>query len=126
MKIRILDNSIRLRLSQSEVSQLDEKGVVLCTTRFSPTTELHYAIQNFDGDHIHATFESNEIKVLVPSSLVRSWANSNEISLSAQVPIDTQSILKILVEKDFKCLSERKGEDESDLFPNPDKQHLNC
>ena len=28
--------------------------------------------------------------------------------------------LRILVEKDFACLVEREGEDDSDAFPHPD------
>jgi len=32
---------------------------------------------------------------------------------------ESENPLRILVEKDFKCLQVRKDEDESDAFPNP-------
>ena len=126
MKIRILDNSLRLRLSQSEVDQLDKEGLVRCTIRFSPSSALHYTIQKDSTPNISATFQADEIKVTVPSELIHAWANSDQVSISADTPINGTSSLKILIEKDFKCLTDRPGEDESDLFPNPDEQHLNC
>ena len=35
--------------------------------------------------------------------------------------LDDGSTLKVLVEKDFACLTERE-EDESDMFPHPEAQ----
>lgn len=126
MKIRILDNSIRLRLSQSEVNELAKDYSVRRTVIFGPSKNLHYAVYSSDQEHIYATFEADEIKIFVPQSAIQPWATSDKISLSAEMPIEGQSPLKILIEKDFKCLTVRDGEDESDLFPNPTKEHLGC
>ncbi len=126
MKIRILDNTLRLRLSQSEVKSLQENGEVRCTILFGPESQLNYSVRSEKRNTIHAIYKEHEISVLLPKQKVQSWADSNEVSIIGDAPIDHQSSLKILVEKDFKCLSERAGEDESDLFPNPEDQHPNC
>ncbi|MEZ4932033.1 MAG: hypothetical protein R2788_07940 [Saprospiraceae bacterium] len=50
------------------------------------------------------------------------WSRSDEVGLEDDMPLGDGNALHILVEKDFKCLTER-SEDESDLFPNPNE---NC
>ncbi len=54
------------------------------------------------------------------------WANSSEISLRASSPLPDGNELTILVEKDFKCLTDRPHEDESDLFPHPKEGDIIC
>ena len=54
------------------------------------------------------------------------WADSEQVSIEAVQTIDDGSELKILVEKDFACLTPREGEDESDLFPHPEEGEANC
>lgn len=125
MKIRILGNSIRLRLSQTEVKEILETGRVQQTIRFgtSARQQLHYALQKADIPIINATYNDDEICVQIPRKMADDWASSNEVSLETHVPIDEEETLRILVEKDFQCIDARKGEDESDLFPNPSETH---
>ena len=40
--------------------------------------------------------------------------------------LDDGSNLKILVEKDFVCLTGRDDEDESDMFPHPEAGSRSC
>ena len=128
MKIRILDNAIRLRLSQSEVLLLAEKGLVRAKTHFGPAKDqiFTYSVQNYSGEQIIAAYEHQEIKVLIPAQTSSIWANSEEISLRSVMNIDQHQELSILVEKDFKCLDPNRPEDESDLFPHPKQDELSC
>ena len=57
----------------------------------------------------------------MPDKMADEWANSQKISLENNMSIGNGLALKILIEKDFKCLTER-GEDESDLFANPNEE----
>jgi hypothetical protein len=51
------------------------------------------------------------------------WANDHEaISLRSAVQLPGGESLKLLVEKDFTCLTHRHDEDQSDLFPNPETE----
>ncbi len=40
--------------------------------------------------------------------------------------LDDGSMLDILVEKDFACLTKREGEDESDMYPHPEAGAQSC
>lgn len=126
MKIRIQGNSIRLRLSQSEVKIFGETGRVEDGIRFGPAAAdaFFYALQSADVPEISAGFTANRIKILVPAGLGTHWASSKEeVGIEHLVRIEQGESLRILVEKDFKCLADRPGEDESDNFPNP---NLSC
>ena len=47
------------------------------------------------------------------------WALTEQVSMEGEQFLDDGGKLTILVEKDFTCLAPREGEDESDMFPNP-------
>jgi len=125
MKIRILGNSVRLRLSQTEVERILETGRVTQTVKFGVETsqQLHYTLEKADISSMQAVFNTNEICVQIPLVMADNWALSNEVSLESHMSIEGEEQLRILVEKDFKCIDARHGEDESDLFPNPSETH---
>lgn len=125
MKIRMSGSSIRLRLSQAEVTKFFELGEVSDVVRFGADAALTYTLKRGAATEIQANFQQNQITVLVPTDLGNTWATSEqEIGLEhiSRFASDGGS-LRILIEKDFKCLAERQGEDESDNFPNP---NLSC
>lgn len=120
MKIRILGNSIRLRLSQTEVKQLSEQGSIREETCFfeMPSDTFVYSLEKNAGEGIGATFQNGHIRVFVNDKMTNRWANSDQVSMEQKRSLTNDNSLRILIEKDFKCLTER-DEDESDLFPHP-------
>ena len=120
MKLRVRDNSIRLRLSQSEVDTVASDGLVSATVPFSSGKKLVYCVESSPAcvDPV-AAFEDGEVSVRLPESTVKQWAGSEEVSIASEQDIGGGEILRILVEKDFACLAPREGEDESDMFPHP-------
>lgn len=125
MKIRILGNSIRFRLSQTEVQLFDNQGEISDKIQFGLSTndQLRYSLKQVPDSDISASFINNHIKVSVPQDIGKQWFTTNQIGFQTIIDLGNDSELKILVEKDFKCLTERAGEDESDNFPNPNE---NC
>jgi hypothetical protein len=122
MKLRIRGNSIRLRLGEREVAKLVDEGRVSDSIRFSafPAGQLTYTvITSPDEKEIAAGFAQNEIRVTVPEDSGRLWANSELVGLNRVQQIGDEISLSILIEKDFRCLAPRPGEDESDSFANP-------
>ena len=118
MKIRIQDNSIRYRLTMSEVAAFSRDGVVESCTSFEQD-EFRYVLKT--KSHITgltATFENNTITMWVPAKDARGWAKSTEIGFSNTVALEGGKELSLLLEKDFACLDET-GEDQSDNYPNP-------
>lgn len=122
MKIRMKENTLRLRLSQLEVEEFKRQGKVSTITRLGPSSEsfLRYSLQK-DGSAktVVTTFRRNEIIVLVPAKLADEWALTDKLGFEEQIPLNGKDHLYVLVEKDFQCLHKRPHEDETDSFPNP-------
>ncbi len=120
MKLRIRDNSLRLRLTQTEVRTLRTDGRVMAETVFPGGEKLKYALECVEGiEGVGASMRDGAITIRVPAALALDWADSDTVSLHGdQATSDGQS-LGLLVEKDFACLAPREGEDESDMYPHP-------
>jgi hypothetical protein len=121
MKLRIRRNSIRLRLTKSEVEHLGDTGNVEDAVVFGAATPgFRYELRTAsDYDTTRAKFDENCLSISIPSEEARSWIDSEQIGIEAMQPIGDNKFLRILVEKDFACLTERVGEDDTDAFPNP-------
>jgi len=120
MKLRILGNSIRLRLTQTEVSNLHTIGLVRASTQFAPDNFLEYELSLTDSSDFMVTFRAGKISVALPKSIGIPWAKGSEISIRQTIKMEAVNDLSLLIEKDFKCKTERVGENEDDMFPNPD------
>ena len=125
MKLRLLDDSIRLRLSRSEVVAAHEHGVVESQTRFADGSKFTYALEAAKGAKApSAVYTRDRMVVTLPAREVSAWANDDDaVSLRGEVRLPDGAVLKLLVEKDFKCVSPRgDDEDQSDLFQNRDQR----
>jgi len=119
MKLRIKGNSIRFRLTQSEVKIVEQTGLVKDQTKFSNSISLEYEIKAVTGlEYVEPIYSENKITLKVNESLIRDWAHSDQVTISSTFDFSSDENLTILIEKDFKCLSPR-DEDESDMFPHP-------
>ena len=118
MKLRIHKNSIRLRLSQPEVDEISKGQSIheLVEIGESEGQSFGYRLLPTDGiDEIYAAYVRNRLDIFFPREKATDWARTEEISISNS----PGSTLSILIEKDFQCLHQRPGEDESANFPNP-------
>lgn len=127
MKLRIRDNSIRIRLTQSEVDQLSKQGFVTAKTGFPDGRDFGYSLESSPASVTpEAFFSDSVITIRVPESEVLAWSSSSQVSMSGSQALEDGETLDILVEKDFACLAPREGEDESDMFPHPSAGSANC
>jgi hypothetical protein len=118
MKLRIRENSIRLRLTKSEVVIFADKGLIENSTEFLNSNNFIYAIKSSDSvTNLEAVFNDGRIEIIIPKQIVLNWAETEDVGISG-----SSGVLKILIEKDFACLTVREGEDETDAFPNPSKK----
>ena len=115
MKLRVKGNSIRLRLTQSEVARLGEAGEVTESVDFGSGGQFIYSLVVSElYDQLNASFENGFLRVTIPKSQAFDWIMSEKVGLETRNSTPT-----ILIEKDFACITERPDEDESDMFPNP-------
>jgi hypothetical protein len=120
MKLRIKGNSIRIRLTKTEVSTIAITGYLEEETLFV-NNKLVYALQRVDeGNALTASFEENKITVFVPSAFTKEWPANNIVGFEANMPLADNKTLYLLVEKDFVCLDDTT-EDQSDNYGNPSK-----
>lgn len=126
MKLRIKGSTIRLRLSQPEVNKVIAGRSVQETVYFGHENIFKYSLTPDVCEEICADYGNNTIKISVPKEQIRQWGeNHKEVSMDNTVHFEEGTFLYILIEKDFKCLTDREGEDESQLFDNPQEKH-NC
>ncbi len=121
MKLRLLGNKIRFRLSEPEVFALSEVHEIQSTLPINPSDSdnFRYSIHTSKNTFSPTVkFEKNELRIDLPLDRVAKWAKSDQIGIEEIVLSNSGEELVILVEKDFQCLTSR-GEDESKLFQNP-------
>jgi uncharacterized protein DUF7009 len=122
MKLRIKGDSLRLRLTQGEVRQLDETGSVEDRIRFGAGAALTYRLKrDVASSDVRATFANGTVEVRLPEKAALAWCQTDEVTLSGSQPAAADAELRIVVEKDWRCLTAREGEDESDHFANPNE-----
>jgi len=124
MKLRILGDTVRLRLLQSEVARLREHGRVQETIHFGGDTwqAITYVVRcDVQLETLAAALDGLSIVVKIPEAMAHAWADGDEISLEGTQPIGGGRELGILIEKDFKCLVPREGTEDSDAHEHPGK-----
>ena len=119
MKLRIRGNSVRLRVSSTELDRIARHGAAEDSIRFGPGSEWRYGIEVKAAGDVAAQFAANSLRVVLPKAHVDRWLDDREVAIEGQQPIGDGEMLRILVEKDYTCLAPGTGEDDSDLFVNP-------
>ncbi len=79
-----------------------------------------YALEHGeDVDALGATFAEAEMTVRMPTSMARTWSDTDQVTLSGEQSLQGEATLALLVEKDFKCAIPRAGEEDYDGFEHP-------
>ncbi|MGH2552687.1 MAG: DUF7009 family protein [Chitinophagaceae bacterium] len=121
MKIRIKGNSIRYRLTKTEIADFGKNGYLEERTEFLNGTSFYYCLEKKSGiDNLHASFSDSRITVYVPEGISHEWTTTNEVGYNYTMPLSNGKELFLLIEKDFVCL-DHTFEDQSDNYPNPNK-----
>lgn len=116
MKLRMKGNSVRLRLTRSEVARLGAGGPVEEVAEFGPGEILRYGIQPAKGpERLRASFESGTVRVMVSSDRIQQWASSGEVGIYGDA-----GPIQIAIEKDFRCLTRPEERFDPDVYPHPD------
>ena len=126
MKLRIRGNSLRLRVSPSEMEQLLQSGRVEETIYFGADQDarLTYALEHgAQAGAMTLLYRPQEVTVLISSREAQSWAAGEGVGLYGAAG-SVHGPLELAVEKDFACL-DKVGAENADTFPNP-KQGAVC
>ena len=124
MKLRLRNNSIRLRLTQGEVARFAETGTVEEVIEFGTGSDERFTyalVTSPSDDVVRASVIGGKITVFVPVADGHMWSSTDQVGLEGRQPATNGSELHILIEKDFTCLEPRAGGDDEDTFPHPAK-----
>jgi len=116
MKLRIHGNSVRLRLSRTDMQTFAQNGLVQDAIQFAPESRLSYALQCAPFvEEVQVQYEHGAITILIPVKVAREWISSDEVGISFAGAAGPS----LLIEKDFRCLHSERDQRQDDAFPNP-------
>jgi hypothetical protein len=127
MKLRINGNSLRLRVSRSEVARISKSDRLEETVHFAPeaNAKLTYALEP-ESSVMEPTvrYTENTVTILIPLDQASTWCATDQVGIAGRVSLGSFGSLDLLIEKDFACL-DRSDEDNRDTFANPNV-HATC
>lgn len=115
MKLRIQENSLRLRLQRSEVKQLASGRPVEASAHFGDDQILRYRIEPGMGA-LRASFDSGIVRVAVSRDRIRQWTDSDDVGIYAN-----SGPLQVVIEKDFQCLTRPEEEFNTEFYAHPER-----
>ena len=121
MKVRIKGNSLRYRLTKTEIDNFGKLGFLEEKTEFLNGPSFHYRLERKAGiENLEASFSGNMICIFVPENIATEWTTTDVVGFDTKMNIGDGKELFLLVEKDFVCL-DNTFEDQSDNYENPNK-----
>ena len=121
MKLRLHDDSLRLRLDRDEVDAIGRGEAVETCARIPGGRTLRWRLE-VAGDEVTALLADDRVTVRLPAAVAAHWAGDDtEVSVRGRPSAADGASLAILVEKDFECLEPRAGESQRNRFANPKK-----
>jgi len=122
MKIRIRENTLRIRITQSELKNLSEGIYLSSTIHFPGGGEMSYGIIPSQEETTKVQFINQKIKIHLGELDHQTMMDESSVGVQS-MPQTSERPLELLIEKDFSCLHSRDGEDE-DTFPNPNNKEI--
>ncbi len=98
MKIRITENTLRIRLSDSDLNQLVRHTPVSVSLPFGVS---EFRITLTTSDNTQTTLVNEEITVAIATETLIPWINSKENTLSTTIAHPNNRTLNVFVEKDY-------------------------
>lgn len=125
MKVRCVDQSVRLRLRKSDIAQLLETGRVQVQLKGPGNFSLTYLLQMDEGEGLRCSQQGTELRFFLPATEIIQWAHSNEVGIERTLSTASEDF-HFLLEKDFPC-KDRPDEDKADFFTElSDEAPTNC
>lgn len=118
MKLRIKGNTLRLRLTKTDLNHLCFLGKNEEVTTIGNQKLVYNIHKSANSNNLSVNFENNMLNFSIPESFCDEWINTDKVGFEETVHNDDGTSLFILLEKDFMCKDE-SNEDQSDQFENP-------
>jgi hypothetical protein len=120
MKLRIRGNSLRLRISRTEMARLLADAGIEDTICFglSADARLTYTLEHrAGGDDVAVEYRDRRVSIVISTAAAARWAQGDDVGIYGSSETACGP-LEVIVEKDFACLDGNDPHD-ADAFPNP-------
>lgn len=119
MKVRILGNTIRLRLKVFEVESIRDTGLIEEVLEFGPSESHQFRFGIRTGDDVFAIHQQGtSVMITIPRTLAETWITTDLVGFDQTITTSHGRDIYVLIEKDFACLDGER-EDEPGSYPNP-------
>jgi len=121
MKLRLKGNSLRLRVTRSELATLQAGKRIQENSLFpaDPPARLGYVLGvDSHNQPVHVVFASQQIVVSLSQDQLANWSGEHQVGIYASLPVAEGTVLEVAIEKDFACL-DLSDENDTDTFANP-------
>ena len=121
MKLRIKGDSLRIRVSRSEVARLLAGERIEDTIHFpsQENAKLTYALEHHaSGTAPTVHYADGNVTICIPTAQAIPWCSTDQVGIAETISVGSAGSLDLLIEKDFACL-DRSDEDNLDTFTNP-------
>jgi hypothetical protein len=121
LKLRIKGNTLRLRVSRSEVAKLLAGDRVEDAVQFTSVLEsrLSYGLEvTRQSKPVAIVWKPQSVTVLISQEQMKKWAIETEVGVYETVDLGSAGSLTVAIEKDFACLN-GSDEENADSFANP-------
>jgi hypothetical protein len=123
MKLRLRENTLRLRVNRREVDRLAAGEAIEEYMAFPNSAQLSYILETGGREEPLVSFKDGVIRVTAPLVEVQNWAQAESVGLYFQVPAG-ELFLKVSIEKDLQCVDGPSEELDPDAFPR--QTRTNC
>lgn len=100
MKLRIENNSVRLRLSIDDIDRFVESGHLHETCTFGAGMEFNYVLE-VGGTSLAASFDDRTLAIAIPRDMADIWTRGGSIGFERVQDNDDGTSLTIVVERDL-------------------------
>src|ERR1700759_477930 len=106
MKLRIKGNSLRLRVSRSEVARLLAGDCLEDTIHFAPeaSAKFTYALQQEPlVSRPSVQYAGNKVRFLIPAEQAHEWGIPDQVGIAEDISLGGIGTLALLIEKYCAC-----------------------
>ena len=125
MKLRILRQSIRIRVTQAEVTELGHGRPVSAELITEPDILPTIAYRIEPSDHV-ARLEliatPGNLIVKLSKALAQDLARTDLVTVEETISTSPGHSVSVCVEKDFQCLKPRLDDQDEGTFPHPEAE----
>ncbi len=122
MKLRIRENTLRIRITQSELEVICTGDELKSSIHFPNGAQLSYSLFPSKNQDTQVVFEDCSIIVHLSPTDIETLSDDANVGIQSIYNTDN-GFLDLLIEKDFTCLHPR-GIEDNDTFPNPNKKDM--